>query len=100
MKKILIWMMLALPLAVASQPSEKAPAAALTPAAAKTSVEMSGGKTWLIVDGKTTLPRQEIDIGNTRLAPDGTVTQKDGKKMRLKNGDKVNEDGSLQNVTD
>jgi hypothetical protein len=59
------------------------------------SVEMKDGKVWLNKDGNITLLSSEINLGGSRVTPDGTVVLKDGKKVALKNGDKVTYDGVL-----
>jgi hypothetical protein len=64
------------------------------------SVEMRDGKLWLTKDGSVTLLSRDIVLGGSRVATDGTVVLKDGKKMTLKNGDRVTSDGVLIKARD
>src|SRR5688572_19290426 len=99
MKTLLYFCVLVLPLASIARQEEGANAARPV-APPGTTVEMSDGKVWLIVNGKTSLLKEEVVIGSTRVFPDGIAVLKDGTRQRLKNGDKVNEKGGLQRVTD
>jgi uncharacterized protein YdeI (BOF family) len=58
-------------------------------------VEMKDGKVWLNKDGQISLLSKEINLGGSKISTDGTVVLKDGKKVTLKNGDKVTADGNL-----
>jgi len=71
------------------------PQQADAPALNNQSVEMKDGKLWLSQDGKITLLSREIILGGSRVSTDGTVELKEGKKITLKNGDKVTSDGVL-----
>ena len=59
------------------------------------SIEMKDGKVWVIQDGKISLLAKEVNMGGSKIATDGTVVLKDGRKVTLKNGDKITSDGNL-----
>ena len=103
MKSLCFVSFLWLTLSVSAQqppPQKAAEPSRPSPAVSNRSVEISGGKAWLIVDGKTTLLKNEIVLGTSRVAPDGNMQTKDGKRIKLKNGDKVNEHGALEQGAD
>ena len=64
------------------------------------SIEMKDGKLWVIQDGKISLLSKEINMGGSKVATDGTVVLKDGRKVTMKNGDKVTSDGNLVKAPD
>ena len=58
-------------------------------------VEMKDGKVWLNKDGQISLLSREVNLGGSKISTDGTVILKDGRKVPLKNGDQVTDDGNL-----
>jgi hypothetical protein len=75
------------------QPSKSNPNE--TPSLGNEIVEMKDGKVWLTKDGQISLLSKEINLGGSKVSTDGTVLLKDGRKLTLKNGDRITSDGNL-----
>ena len=80
-----------------TSPTNAKQAQQATPAkASHDQVMMRDGKLWVSKDGKTVPMTSDMTMSNgTKLMTDGSYTTKDGKKMKMKNGDSMNMDGQV-----
>lgn len=106
MKKFILFqgLLFAATLVLAQEPEKMQPPKSQPAADVNTltneSVEMKDGKLWLTSNGNVTLLSREITLGGSRVSTDGTIVLKDGRKVTLKNGDKVTSDGVLVKARD
>ena len=65
----------------------------------KDGVMMKDGKMWVTQEGKTTAMDKEMTLKNgTKVMPDGSYVTKDGKKMKLANGESIDKEGKVEHA--